>query len=282
MIASIRLGRPFVKMHGLGNDFIVFDARQAPLALSNEQVRALADRKTGIGCDQLIVIEPAKNSLADAWMTIRNADGSEVSACGNATRCVADRLMRESGSRGVILETRAGLLDCKAAGDGLVAVDMGPARLDWRDIPVAEPCDTLHLPLRLEALQDPVGVSVGNPHAVFFVAEAEAIDLTRLGPMLEHHPFFPERANIEAVQVLSRDRLRMRVWERGVGITRACGTGACAVLVAAARRGLSDRKAEVVLDGGILIIEWLKDDHILMTGPAATAFAGTVDPSLLG
>lgn len=282
MIASIRLGRPFVKMHGLGNDFIVFDARQAPLALSNEQVRALADRKTGIGCDQLIVIEPARNSLADAWMTIRNADGSEVSACGNATRCVADRLMRESGSRGVILETRAGLLDCKAAGDGLVAVDMGPARLDWRDIPVAEPCDTLHLPLGLETLQDPVGVSVGNPHAVFFVAEAEAIDLTRLGPMLEHHPFFPERANIEAVQVLSRDRLRMRVWERGVGITRACGTGACAVLVAAARRGLTDRKAEVVLDGGILTIEWLKDDHILMTGPAATAFAGTVDPSLLG
>ncbi len=282
MIASIRLGQPFVKMHGLGNDFIVFDARQAPLALSNEQVRALADRKTGIGCDQLIVIEPARNSLADAWMTIRNADGSEVSACGNATRCVADRLMRESGSRGVILETRAGLLDCKAAGDGLVAVDMGPARLDWRDIPVAEPCDTLHLPLGLEALQDPVGVSVGNPHAIFFVADAEAIDLPRLGPVLEHHPFFPERANIEAVQVLSRDRLRMRVWERGVGITRACGTGACAVLVAAVRRGLTDRKAEVVLDGGILTIEWLKDDHILMTGPAATAFAGTVDPSLLG
>ena len=282
MIASIRLGRPFVKMHGLGNDFIVFDARQAPLALSNEQVRALSDRKTGIGCDQLIVIEPARNSLADAWMTIRNADGSEVSACGNATRCIADRRMRERGSRSVILETRAGLLDCEASGDGLVAVDMGPARLDWRDIPVAEPCDTLHLPLGLETLQDPVGVSVGNPHAVFFVPEAEAIDLTRLGPVLEHHPFFPERANIEAVQVLSRDRLRMRVWERGVGITRACGTGACAVLVAAVRRGLTERKAEVVLDGGILTIEWLKDDHILMTGPAATAFAGTVDPSLLG
>lgn len=281
MTAFIRLGRPFVKMHGLGNDFIVFDAREIPLALSDQQVCALADRKTGIGCDQLIIIEPARNSLADAWMTIRNADGSEVSACGNASRCVADRLMRESGKRAVIIETRAGLLDCEAAGEGLVAVDMGPARLDWREIPVIEPCDTLHLPVGLEELQDPVGVSVGNPHAVFFVPDAEAIDLARLGPALEHHSFFPERANIEAVQVLDRGRLRMRVWERGVGITRACGTGACAVLVAAARRGLSERQAEVILDGGVLTIEWLQDDHILMTGPAATAFDGTVDPSLM-
>lgn len=282
MTASIRLGRPFVKMHGLGNDFIVFDAREHALALSAAQVRALADRKTGIGCDQLVVIGPPGDRLADAFMTIRNADGSEVSACGNATRCVADLLMRESGKRHVIVQTRAGLLDCESAGAGQVAVDMGPARLDWRDIPLAEPCDTLHLPLELEALRDPVAVSVGNPHAVFFVPEVEEIELERLGPPLEHHALFPERANIEAVQVLDRRRLRMRVWERGVGITRACGTGACATLVAAVRRGLSDRTAEVLLDGGSLTIEWLADDHVMMTGPAATAFSGTVDPSLLG
>lgn len=282
MTASIHLGRPFVKMHGLGNDFIVFDAREHALALSESQVRALADRKTGIGCDQLVVIGPPRDSLADAFMTIRNADGSEVSACGNATRCVADLLMRECGKRHVIVETRAGLLDCESAGAGLVAVDMGPARLDWREIPLAEPCDTLRLPLELEALRHPVAVSVGNPHAVFFVPEVEEIELERLGPPLEHHPLFPERANIEAVQVLDRHRLRMRVWERGVGVTRACGTGACATLVAAVRRGLSERKADVVLDGGTLTIEWLADDHVMMTGPAATAFHGTVDPSLPG
>jgi diaminopimelate epimerase len=154
---------------------------------------------------------------------------------------------------------------------------MGPARLEWSDIPVAAPCDTAHLPVGLEGLQDPVGVSVGNPHAVFFVPDAEAIPLERLGPRLEHHSFFPERANIEAVQVLSPERLRMRVWERGVGITRACGTGACAVLVAAVRRGLSARRAEIILDGGSLTIEWLANGHILMTGPATTAFRGVVD-----
>lgn len=277
MTALNSLGRPFVKMHGLGNDFIVFDARAAALALSDAQVRTLSDRKTGIGCDQLIVIERPRSDLADAWMTIRNADGSEVSACGNATRCVAARLMGESGRSEAVIETRAGLLRCQAAANGLVAADMGPPRLEWRDIPVAEPCDTLHLPVGLEALQDPVGVSVGNPHAVFFVPDAQAIDLERLGPQLEHHAFFPERANIEAVQVLSPERLRMRVWERGVGITRACGTGACAVLVAAVRRGLSARRAEVILDGGSLFIEWRADDHVLMTGPAAAAFHGVVD-----
>lgn len=276
-----RAGRPFVKMHGLGNDFVVLDARPHPFELTPDTVRAIADRRTGVGCDQLIVIAPAKDAVSDATMLIFNADGSEVAACGNASRCVAWLLMRESGRDKVVIETRAGLLDAEWRDEYLVAVDMGPARLDWREIPVAEPVDTLHLGLRLGPLSDPVGVSMGNPHAVFFVDDAEAVDLAALGPVLEHHRLFPERANIEVAQVVSPQRIRMRVWERGSGITMACGTGACATLVAAARRGLTGRKAEIVLDGGLLSIEWLKDGHVLMTGPIAVAFTGVLDPGLL-
>lgn len=274
-------GRPFLKMHGLGNDFCVFDARREPLALTASRARAVADRRTGIGCDQIVVIESPRTRPADAFMTIRNADGGAVSACGNATRCVAWLLMRESGRDQVVIETAAGLLDAELGGDGMIAVDMGPARLDWRDIPLAEPVDTGHLPVALGPLSDPVGVGMGNPHAVFFVERAEAVDLERLGPVLEHDPLFPERCNIEVVQVLSPERLRMRVWERGAGITRACGTGACAAVVAAARRGLTGRKAEVVLDGGPLLVEWQPDGHVMMTGPVAVAFSGTLDESLL-
>ncbi len=281
MNAPVRTGLPFVKMHGLGNDFVVIDARTAPLALADAQVRAIADRRTGIGCDQLIVVAPPNDARADAMMLIRNADGGEVAACGNASRCVGWMLLRETGRGRVTLETRAGLLTAEAAGD-MIAVDMGPARLDWRDIPVAAECDTLHMPVGLEGLRDPVGVSMGNPHAVFFVADAEAVDLARLGPRLETDAFFPERANIEVAQVLDPARIRMRVWERGAGITRACGTGACATLVAAARRGLTGRRAEVVLDGGTLVIEWREDGRVMMTGPVATSFAGAMDPSLLG
>ncbi|HET6221788.1 MAG TPA: diaminopimelate epimerase [Dongiaceae bacterium] len=273
-------GLPFIKMHGLGNDFVVIDARARPVAVSDAQARAIADRKTGVGCDQFIIIEPPANGVADAAMRIRNADGGEVEACGNASRCVARLLMQEKGTRRITLDTAAGRLIAEDAGEGRIAVDMGPARLDWRDIPLAREMDTLHLDLAMGPLHDPVGVNVGNPHAVFFVPDAEAIDLATLGPQLEHHPLFPERANIEAATVLSRRRIRMRVWERGVGITRACGTGACATLVAAARRGLAERRAEVLLDGGPLEIEWLANDHVRMTGPVATSFAGTLDPSL--
>lgn len=274
-------GRDFLKMHGLGNDFVVVDARLRPLALSTEAVRAIADRRTGVGFDQMIVIEPAKSKLADAFMTIWNADGSEVSACGNASRCVAWMLMRDSGQSHAVIETKAGLLDAQSAAGGLISVDMGPAHLDWRDIPLGEPVDSNHLPVDLENLADPVGVGMGNPHAVFFVPDAEAVDLARLGPILERHPLFPERCNIEVVHQLDQGRLRMRVWERGAGITPACGTGACATLVAAARRGLTGRSGEVVLDGGSLFIEWMKDDHVLMTGPVALSYSGQLDPSLL-
>ena len=271
----------FVKMHGLGNDFVILDARASALALTPAAVRAIADRRRGIGCDQLIVIEAARGSTSDAWMTIYNPDGSESGACGNATRCVAWLLMGQNGSDRVVIETRAGLLDAESRGDKMVAVDMGPARLDWRELPLAEAIDTLHLGIAAGPLADPVGVSMGNPHAVFFVDDVAAVDLEAVGPGVEHHPLFPERTNVEIVQVLGPQALRMRVWERGAGITQACGTGACATLVAAARRGLTGRKAEVVLDGGSLFIEWLADDHVLMTGPVALAFSGTLDPSLL-
>lgn len=274
-------GRAFLKMHGLGNDFVILDAREHALALDPQRVRAIADRNTGIGCDQLIVIEPARNAVSDSWMSIYNPDGSQSGACGNATRCVAWLLMRDLGRDKVVIETRAGLLDAEARDGMRVAVDMGTAKLDWRDIPLASAVDTLHLGIGLGALNDPVGVSMGNPHAVFFVDDAEAVDLAALGPVLENHALFPERANIEVAQVLAPGRIRMRVWERGAGITRACGTGACATLVAAARRGLTGRAAQVILDGGILDIEWLKDDHVLMTGPVATAFSGRLDPELL-
>lgn len=268
--------RKFVKMHGLGNDFVVIDAREHPFPIDEARARAIADRHTGIGCDQLIVIEKPANGkgMVDVVMRIRNADGGEVDACGNASRCVADLLMRETGRDSVVIETGAGLLDAERAKSGRITVDMGPAHLDWRDIPLAEPQDTGHLDLSLGPLKDPVAVSMGNPHVVFFVDTVETIDLKSLGPILEHHPLFPERVNVGVAQVLSRERIRLRVWERGAGITLACGTGACAALVAAARRALTHRRATVAVDGGELEIEWLNDGHVLMTGPVAVSFTG--------
>jgi diaminopimelate epimerase len=275
-------GLPFVKMHGLGNDFVIIDGRAGAPALDDKAARAVADRHRGVGCDQLLILEKPRASGADLFMRILNADGSEAGACGNGTRCVADLVMRETGRRHAVIETAAGLLEADADGAGRIGVDMGAARVDWRDIPLARECDTLHVPLSLGPLVDPVCTSMGNPHATFFVADAEAIDLAALGPRLERDPIFPERANIGVAQLLSRTRLRFRVWERGAGITVACGSGACAALVAAARRGVAERKAELLLDGGALAIEWRADGHVIMTGPVATSFSGTLDPSLLG
>jgi diaminopimelate epimerase len=270
----------FIKMHGLGNDFVMIDGRAHAFTMTEDRARTIADRRTGIGCDQVIVIELPENGRAQAFMRIHNADGGEVEACGNGARCVAALLMQEADRGEVCIETRAGLIQAENVGPGLVGVDMGPARLDWREIPLARAMDTLHIDLELDGLKDPVGVNVGNPHAVFFVPDAEAVDLPRLGPLLEHHPLFPEQANIEVVNLIERDRLRMRVWERGVGITRACGTGACAAAVAAARRNLTGRTVEVVLDGGPLAIEWRKDGHVHMSGPVAWSFSGTFDDRL--
>jgi diaminopimelate epimerase len=279
-------GTPFVKMHGLGNDFVVLDARGAAFELTPARRRAIADRRLGVGCDQLIVLEAPTERDADVFMRIYNPDGGEAGACGNATRCVASVLMDERKTDHVTVQTIAGVLESQKTGMGsnglpVISVDMGPARLDWRDIPVREACDTNHMPVGLGPLQDPVGTNMGNPHATFFVADAAAIPLSELGPKLEHDRFFPERANIGVAELLGEDKLRLRVWERGAGVTLACGSGACAAVVAASRRGLVQRTAEVVLEGGTLTIEWLRDGHVLMTGGIALAFKGELDPSLL-
>jgi diaminopimelate epimerase len=278
-------GVPFRKMHGLGNDFVVVDTRTHPLALSDAQAARIADRRTGVGCDQFVTIEPprAGQNAAAAFMGIRNADGGVVEACGNATRCVAHLLMAESGTDSITLDTLAGLVVAHRAADGLVRVDMGPARTDWDAIPLAEARDTRHVDLGLPPFSDAVAVSMGNPHIVAFVEDAEAVDLPAVGPAVEHHPLFPARTNAEVVSFRPDGTLRMRVWERGAGITRACGTGACAAAVAAMRRGLVPRgPVTVVLDGGALAIDWQADDgHVLMTGPVATAFTGVLNGSLL-
>ncbi len=277
----------FLKMHGLGNDFVIFDARIFPLLVDPIMAKAIADRKRGIGCDQVIVMEPAKNGAA-AFMRIFNADGGEVESCGNAARCIAYLLMAERESDHIALETSGGPLFCQTAGEERVTVDMGPPRLDWREIPMAQAVDTEGFSLPVPgfdeaALQSAVALSMGNPHCVLFVKDAEAAPVARLGPAIERHPWFPSRTNVEFVERRSDSSLRMRVWERGAGITLACGTGACAAVVAGSLRGLTARKAKVILDGGELGIEWREsDDHVLMTGPIRFSFAGEVNlPTLV-
>jgi diaminopimelate epimerase len=272
---------PFRKMHGLGNDFVVLDRRHDAVAIDAAAARNIADRRTGIGCDQLLLIEPPSQPAAQVAMRILNADGGEVEACGNGTRCIARLVAEETGDSRVRIETVAGLLEAELLPDGNVAVDMGLARTGWRDIPLAREMDTERVDLALGPLREPVCTNVGNPHATFFVADAGAIDLAALGPRLEHDELFPERANIGVATVEGRERIRFRVWERGVGITRACGTGACAALVAAYRRGLTERQAIVALDGGTLDIRWRDDGHVIMTGPAVLAFEGSFDVAAL-
>jgi diaminopimelate epimerase len=274
--------RRFWKMHGLGNDFVVLDARDEPLSLDDGRVRALADRRTGIGFDQLLVIERDPGG-GHAFMRIRNADGGEVEACGNGARAVGRLLLDEAGGRGPLrIGTASGPIEVADLDGARVTVDMGRPRLHWREIPLAREMDTLALDFAVGPLARPVAVSMGNPHAVFLVPDAEAVDIERWGPLVERDPLFPARTNVEAISLIGPDRIRMRVWERGVGVTRACGTGACAVAVAAARRGLTGRRVEVVLDGGPLLIEWTEDDRVLMTGPAVVSFVGEIGPGLAG
>jgi diaminopimelate epimerase len=272
-------GTPFLKMHGLGNDFVILDGRKKTLDLTLERRRSIAHRQLGIGCDQLIVLEPPTDRDADIFMRIYNPDGSEAGACGNATRCVASLVMDERETDQVTVQTISGLLEAQKTGKGanglpVISVDMGLAKLDWREIPVREACDTKHMPVGLGPLQDPVGTNMGNPHATFFVEDLAAIKLEELGPKLEHDPFFPQRANIGVAQMAGKDRLRLRVWERGTGLTLACGSGACAAGVAASRRGLTGRRVEVMVEHGTLTIEWLRDDHVMMTGGISLSYKG--------
>jgi len=272
---------PFTKMHGCGNDFVIMDERAAPLGLTPARAAAIADRHLGVGCDQFIVLEPAPAHGVDAFMRIYNPDGSESGACGNATRCVIDLLARESGRQVFTVQTISGLLPSRVLDDGRVEVDMGPARLAWDQIPLAADIDTLHLSLSAQGVSDPAAVSMGNPHATFFVDDLDAINIPAIGPALEHDPIFPARANIGFAQILSPERIRLRVWERGAGLTLACGSGACATIVNAARRGLTGRRATIEVDGGVLELAWRDDGHVLMTGPTATAFRGEINLAAL-
>lgn len=275
----------FRKMHGIGNDFVVLDLRAGGKAPTAALARALADRHRGVGFDQLVTLSPAEaGSGADARVGFLNADGTPSGACGNGARCAALLLMEESGRDSVAMRTEAGLLPARRSADGRITVDMGPPRLGWRDVPLAFEADVEAPPLSTPHPATAVSVlSMGNPHCVLFAPDAEAAPLETLGPALERDPLFPERANVEFVHVIDRGAVRARVWERGAGVTLACGSGACAVGVAAMRRGLVDRRVDVRLDGGTLTIEWPEAPGagVLMTGPAATVFEGALSAEFL-
>ncbi len=268
------LGLPFMKMHGLGNDFVVIDSRGRAGVTTPALARALGDRNRGVGFDQLAEI--VDDADADIALQFWNADGTRAGACGNATRCVADHILRQTGADVLSLRTMRGRLVAVRGPDGLVSVNMGQPQRDWAEVPLARPVDTLHLPLP----GDPVAVGMGNPHCVTFVADAEAVDLAARGVALEHDPLFPEGTNVEFASVTAPDRLRLRVWERGTGITLACGSGACATAVAAHLRGLTGRRVTLDLDGGALDVDW-REDGVWMTGPTAHVFDGVLSPAFL-
>lgn len=273
--------RPFLKMNGAGNDFVVVNALETSFRPTVDQVRAIADRQTGEGCDQLIAIEPSVD--ADAFMRVWNADGGMVETCGNALRCVGWVLMQSTGKDEVRIDTLGGLTTARRAADGQVTVDMGAPRLDWTQIPLEEEMDTRGIELQIGPIDDPVlhtpgAVSMGNPHVVFFMDHAPNDGFVRgSGSLIEHHPLFPEGVNVGFVHAISPDHIRLRVWERGAGLTKACGTGACAALVASARRGVTGRHATVDVDGGRLVIDWDEaSDHVFMTGPVEVERTGTL------
>jgi len=278
--------RSFVKMNGIGNEIVVVDLRAGGGKIDAEEARAAASAD-GTPYDQMMALYPPRTQGTDAFIRIYNNDGSEAGACGNGMRCVADLVSRENGKSNLTFETTAGILNCWKGVDGQFTVDMGPPRFKWNEIPLAEEFrDTRAIELQIGPIDRPVlhspsVVSMGNPHAVFWVDDVNAHDLARLGPMLENHPIFPERANITLAQIVSRDHIIIRTWERGAGLTKACGSAACAAAVAAARLRRTNRKVKVTLPGGDLVIDWReKDDHVLMTGPVEFEFAGRFDPAL--
>ena len=263
----------FHKMQGLGNDFVIFDARERAIGMSGSRARAIADRRTGIGCDQLILLEPSET--ADLKMRIFNADGSEVEACGNAARCVA---VLEGGTSRI--ETAGGTIR-GTAGDGQASIDMGMPRFGWDEIPLAYPLDTSAMPLGWDRSRNPMAVNVGNPHAIFFVEDCGQVDLARLGPDFENDPLFPQRVNVNVASI-EGGLVSLRVWERGAGLTRACGTGACATAVAAIRRKLAVSPVTMRLPGGTIVVEWTPGSPIRMRGDARHVFSGEIDLELFG
>jgi diaminopimelate epimerase len=275
MTSAPAIARPFVKMHGLRNHFVIVDVRESPWTPTRDEIVRICDVQAGVGADQLILIEPAQ--AAAAFMRILNTDGREAEACGNATRCVAWLLLEESASDSVDLETRVGVLRCERAGPQRVRCEMGRLSMAWQDIPLASEQDTLHLAVGVGALQDAVAVNVGNPHAVFFVDDLDAVNMRLLAPLIQNDPVFPEKANIGAAEVLGPDRLRLVVYERGAGLTMACGSGACAAVFAAKARKLIDNNAVTVqLPGGEVEIEITADNQAIMTGPVEYSFTGTL------
>ena len=275
----------FRKMNGLGNDFVVLDGRRTPITITKQQARAIADRKTGIGCDQVIVMETS--AVADVRMRIWNAEGGEVPSCGNASRCIAHLLFDEMQAQAATIETKGGFLSARKAGEHLVTIDQGVAKFGWKDIPLSEPfADTRHIELQIgpidaPLLHSPSVVNVGNPHCIFWVDDLDVVDLAKVGPMLENHPMFPERANISLAQVVARDHVVLKVWERGAGLTQACGTAACATMAAGHRIKIIDATCTITLPGGDLFMAVNAQGHVVMTGPAAYDFEGTLPEGLL-
>jgi len=267
-------GLPFMKMHGLGNDFVVVDERRGGGRLDATLARAIGDRHRGVGFDQLAVIRD--HAEADVELLFWNSDGSMAGACGNATRCIAAWEMARRSADTLTLRTERGLLSACDRGDGTTAVNMGAPLTNWADVPLAQSVDTLHLPID----GDPVATGMGNPHCTFFVVDAEAVELTSFGPAHEHHPLFPERTNVQVAHLIAPDHLRMRVWERGVGVTLASGSSSCATDVAAARRGWTGRKVRIDLDGGTIHVDW-RDDGVWLTGPTAYVFDGVLTDAFL-
>ena len=265
---------PFIKMHGIGNDFVVIDLRTQKLKLTKALIHFLCQRNTGIGCDQLVTISSTDNQEADVKVRFYNPDGSESGTCGNASRCVADLMMKELDRKKVVLQTRASILQCERVANQ-ISVNMGKAAFDWWKVPLSKEADTMHL--NIGEYKDGVALNVGNPHIVFFVKEVDIINLEVMGPRVEHDPIFPERTNVSIVQILQPNHIKLRVWERGTGITLACGSAACAATVAAHRRGLINTRVDVDLPGGCLNIELTSEEEIWMTGAVAQVFKGSFE-----
>jgi diaminopimelate epimerase len=283
---SALANQAFAKMNGIGNEIVVVDLRDKSAAVSAAEARAVAS-PAGVHYDQLMVLQPPRLAGTEAFIRIYNNDGSEAAACGNGMRCVARRLFEATGQTAATFETKAGLLNCWQGAEGLYTVDMGPPKFGWKDIPLAEEFrDTRYIelqvgPIDAPLLHSPSVVNMGNPHAIFWVDDVNAYDLGRFGPLLENHPIFPERANITLAHIVDRDHITIRTWERGAGLTKACGSAACATAVAAARLKRTHRTVTITPPGGELLIEWREgDDHVLMTGTATFEYEGRFDPAL--